>query len=126
MATRTSSKIGSLTKNGQEVPDPKPFAMPLGFKKPESTEDIVRRMIAQNLSQQVANNETETFEEADDFDVEDDEFIDPVSPYEEQLNVPPIAEPELGPKPQDIPPAPPQAPPVPVVAEVPPVPAPEG
>lgn len=63
-----------------EILDQKPLAIPVGFKKPETMEEILNRLI-QNRFRDVELNGEETFEEADDFDCDDD--FDPASPWEE-------------------------------------------
>lgn len=77
-----------LDENGHEVPDPRPVAIPAGFKRPETLAEQVRRLVRTSLSQQAHNEGMETFEEAEDFDVGDD--IDPRTPYET------FFDPELG------------------------------
>lgn len=67
-------------KNGHEIPDPTPVAVPVGWSAPESLVDQVRRLVRQEFSQQARATGHETFEEADDFDVDDD--FDPSSPWE--------------------------------------------
>lgn len=69
------------TPAGAEVPDPRPPNIPLGFRKPELLRDQVARLVRGHLSMIAEANGAETFEESEDFDV-DDEF-DPRTPYEE-------------------------------------------
>lgn len=65
----------------REIPDPTPMEMPVGYEQPESLESMIRRMISNN---EYLNHfkGAESEEEADDFDVSDDEL--PASPYEFQ------------------------------------------
>lgn len=70
-----------LDEYGREVLDPNPAAMPLGFKRPESLADTIRRLIRHEVSQAAQESGDETFEDADDFDVDDDP-ADPSTPYE--------------------------------------------
>lgn len=73
-----------------ETPDPQPLALPAGFKEPESLEQQIRRLIrSEEWAEQMNNAGNETFEESEDFDIDDDSF-DPGSPYEE------IFDPTLG------------------------------
>lgn len=65
---------------GREIPDPRPVAVPFDFGRPLSLHDQIKRFIRSELSQRAAAYERETFEEADDFDVDEDG--DPVSQYE--------------------------------------------
>lgn len=70
-----------LDDNGHEVLDPTPMAPPIGYKPQPSMVDIIRAQIrSEALAREAEEQGFETFEEADDFDVED---FDPTSPYEE-------------------------------------------
>lgn len=62
-----------LNERGHEVPDATPVAMPVGFRKPESLQDQIQRLVRNELSARAASQGMETFEEADDFDVGDDD-----------------------------------------------------
>lgn len=66
---------------GREIPDPTPVEMPVGFRHPPSLNDEIQRLIRNELSQAAAAQGAETFEEADDFDVDDDDGV-PFSEYE--------------------------------------------
>lgn len=73
-----------------ETPDPKPMQLPSGFKRPETLAEQVRRLVrSERFAQQVHDDGFETFEEADDFDVDDDP-PDPSTPFE------PVFDPALG------------------------------
>ena len=69
-----------LDEHGHELPDPRPMEVPLGMKKPETIAEVVQRLVRHQVSQYAAMNGMETFEEAEDVEV-DDEF-DPSTPYE--------------------------------------------
>ena len=71
----------ALDKNGHEVPDPTPVAMPAGFKRPETLAEQVQRLVRRDISYRAEALGLETFEDAEDFDV-DDENHDPSTPYE--------------------------------------------
>lgn len=74
---------GRLDSRGHEVPDPTPVSLPAGFKEPESLEVMIRRLIRSEEWAAAVNQEGfETFEESEDFDIDDDMW-DPQSPYEE-------------------------------------------
>lgn len=73
--------IGYTSGYKKEVCDQTPIAIPLGMKKPESMEQMLNRLIS-NRFQNLQLNGEETFDEADDFDCDDDD-IDPASPWEE-------------------------------------------
>ena len=73
-------QILKLDKKGREVVDPRPVSIPLKFRNPPSTADEIRRQIRHEMSMYAESKGEETFEEADDFDVDDD--FDPTSPWE--------------------------------------------
>lgn len=69
-------------KFGREIPDPTPVEVPAEFRRPESMDDKIRRMISGYMSQQAVAEGRESFEEANDFETDDpDDFV---SPYEVQ------------------------------------------
>lgn len=64
-----------------EWPDPRPMSPPLGYIPETSLSEKIRQMVrSEHLRYAAMNSGMETFEEADDFDVDDD--FDPSSPYE--------------------------------------------
>lgn len=65
---------------GQELPDPTPVAVPHNWNKPLSLAEQIKRFVRNELSIQAAAEGQESFEEADDFEVDEDP--DPLSPYE--------------------------------------------
>lgn len=69
-----------LDHYGREIPDPTPLEIPAGFRRPETLQEQVRRLVRTSLSQHAADAGGETFEESEDFDI-DDEF-DPTIPFE--------------------------------------------
>lgn len=71
-----------LDGNGWEIPDPTPVAMPVGFKRPETLAEQVRRLVRTTISREAAEAGAETFEESEDFDIPDDP-VDPSTPFEE-------------------------------------------
>lgn len=64
----------------REYPDPTPVEVPLGYRRPPTLQEEISRIVRQQMSQQAAAEGFETFEEADDFEVDDDP--DPLSAYE--------------------------------------------
>lgn len=73
--------MSKLNDKGQEVLDSKPMAIPVHLKRPETLAEQIRRMVrSEALSSAAARAGAETFEEAEDFDVDDD--FDPSSPWE--------------------------------------------
>lgn len=65
---------------GREIPDPTPVEVPLKFRRKPSREDDIRRLIREVISGYVESKGFESFKEADDFDISDDQEM--VSPYE--------------------------------------------
>ncbi len=64
----------------KEYLDPTPIEIPVGFHVSESLRDSIKRMVQQEFSEAAHNSEMETFEEADDFEMEEsDEFLTPYS-----------------------------------------------
>lgn len=69
-----------LDENGWEVLDPNPVEVPIGAKRPETLAEQVQRLVRTSVSAYAQAQGEETWEEAEDFDVEDD--FDPSTPYE--------------------------------------------
>lgn len=68
--------------DGMEYPDPTPVSVRPDLRRPPSLQEEIRRYVRQALSQQVAEQGGESFEEADDFEVDEDP--DPLTQYELQ------------------------------------------
>lgn len=68
-------------EKGREIPDPKPLEMPFGLNKPESIEDMIRRFVRQEASRAAQNSGMESFEEADDFEVDEEEIDEAPTRY---------------------------------------------
>lgn len=82
--------MSKFDHRGHELPDPTPVAIPVGLKRPESLQDQIRRLVRNELSAHAVAHGRESFEEADDFEVEDDP-PDPRTPWEldfDQLSEP--------------------------------------
>lgn len=82
--------LAFLNLLGQEVPDPTIVDPPLGYVAQPDLMELMRRMIRTELSQAIDESEVETFDEADDFDIDDDP-VDISSPYEEYFDPAPGA-----------------------------------
>lgn len=67
-----------LDEKGHEVPNPKPTDLDVGLRPP-SLQEQIQRLVRTELSKQVQDQGAETFEEANDLDVPEDD--DPISPY---------------------------------------------
>lgn len=87
---QVSSAIG---RDGKEYPDPIPTAPPVGYTQPPDIMTMIRTMIqSEQVRQRLAQEDMETFEEADDFDIEDDP-VDPLTEYEKVFLPPANPEP---------------------------------
>lgn len=60
---------------GREYVEPTPVEWPLGVSVPESLEQKIARMVRLGVSDFAAQHGAETFEESDDFDVDDPEAL---------------------------------------------------
>lgn len=78
-----------LNEHGQELPDPTPMAPPIGFKRQPTMVEYIRDMVrSERLRQEAEAMGHESFEEADDFDVGDDDDFDPKSGWENDFDPP--------------------------------------
>lgn len=79
--------VPKLTEEGAEITDPVPMELPVKLRTtPDAIVDI-KRLVRDEVSRLAEANGLESFDEADDFDVGDDEEIS--SPYQlddEQVN----------------------------------------
>lgn len=74
---------------GQELPDPTPMAPPVGYNRQPSLTEKIRSMIrSEALRQEALRAGAETFDEADDFNVDDDAELDPHSQWENDFDTP--------------------------------------
>lgn len=71
-----------------EYPDPVPMAPPIGYKPEPDLGELIRSLVHRELSKVAGASELDTFEEAEDFDIEDDP-LDPLTPYEKVFEPPP-------------------------------------
>lgn len=86
----TGQIISDLAEDGSEILDPTPIAPPIGFTRTKSMMEQVRDMVrSERLAEEARREGYETFEESEDFDVDDD--FDPSTPYENDFD-PPISE----------------------------------
>lgn len=72
-----------LDKRGHELPDPEPMAPPIGYQPGPDLMEIIRSMV-KRASEELASegSDNDTFEEANDFEIEDEDYYDPRSGYE--------------------------------------------
>lgn len=87
--------LAFLVEDGRkEFGDPVPVAPPVGMTRPLTTEERFRRIIRSEHLARIADSQgVDTFDEAEDFDVEDDP-VPALTPYEEALLEPPAAPPK--------------------------------
>lgn len=72
-----------FNERGEELCDPTPLEIPIGAQRPESLTDQIRRMIRNEMSEQAEEEGNESFREANDFEVaEEDDPEAYLSPYE--------------------------------------------
>jgi len=73
-----------IRADGKEIPDPVPMSPPVGLKPPEDLMTTIRRMVRhEEFIRAVDAEGFDTFEESEDYDVEDDhEWVDELTPYE--------------------------------------------
>lgn len=69
---------------GAEILDRTPVEIPLGYQRPETLEEKMRRMIAGELSRRAGALGRETLQEADDFDTGEEQDL-LVSAYEDLM-----------------------------------------
>lgn len=63
---------GQFTADNRLIPDKTPVALPLGYSHPEPLQSLIARLVRFE-SDRAGQNGMETFEEADDFDIDGDE-----------------------------------------------------
>lgn len=82
---RAGSYKYRLPDGRYERSDPRPLAIPVGFERPESLQEKLKRLVMDaNVQKELEAAGLETFAEADDFDTGED--IDPKTPYEEDFD----------------------------------------
>lgn len=69
-----------FNERGEELPDPTPVEVPAGFKEPESLQSMIARLVRTHVSAAAERHGFETVDEANDFEVPDEEF--PETKYE--------------------------------------------
>lgn len=77
-----------LDKDGNEVGDPTPVAPPAHLRRTMTMSEQIQQMIRREFSMRASEEGFETFEEAEDFDIDDDP-ADPHTPYEAVFDPPP-------------------------------------
>lgn len=67
---------------GQELPDDTPLEVPSGMRRPLTLQEQIQNAVRGALSAAAARQESETFDEANDFEVEDEEWEDMITAHE--------------------------------------------
>lgn len=80
MQNLTTLRTAYLNEDGREVNNPAPIAYPGRLDDKPSLQDQIKRLLRIELSRQMAAQGHETFDEANDFDVDSDP--EPFSPFE--------------------------------------------
>lgn len=78
--------LSGYNERGEEIPDPRPVALPVGFTRPKSLQETMQHLLRnEEFRRALDKHELDTFEEAEDFGEEQDER-DPFtgSPYEDR------------------------------------------
>lgn len=85
----------SIHLNGKELPNPIPYEVSPRLNRPLTLQEQIRRCLRVELSKKAQESEMETFDEANDFEV--DETGDaPLSGYEVMTNEYPVPTPAAG------------------------------
>ena len=74
--------MANWTEDGRLIPDETPVEVPLRFKQRETEAERIARAVTQEFSNQADAKGFESFEDAQDFDIEDDFDIFPDSQFE--------------------------------------------
>lgn len=82
MASDNPYGLPRLSDTGAEVPDQTPIELPAGFAIPETIAQSIQRLVRGAVSRAAHEQGLETFEEAEDFDLDDEEDDDKSSVYE--------------------------------------------
>jgi hypothetical protein len=88
-------QVRSYEIDGKEYPDSTPLELPIGAARPPTLETYIKNMIQSQLSDVAQAGGAETFEEAGDFDIEDDP-VDPRTPWEALFDPVPQPDKEAG------------------------------
>jgi len=79
-------KLSSYNSKGEEIPDSTPVALPVGYERPIPLGERIRSLIrSEALKREVEAAGAETFDEADDFEIPDDDTFDRATPYEDRF-----------------------------------------
>lgn len=74
--------MATFDELGRQVPDPRPVEVPVGLKRPLTLQEEIKRFVRSELSTRAAAEGVETFEEADDFELDEDPDLVHPTEYE--------------------------------------------
>jgi hypothetical protein len=84
-----------ILRDGKEEPDPVPMAVPLEMQQSPQLDSLIRQFVRRELSAIADANQYDSFEEAEDFGEDEDDFFDALTPYEKVFDPgdksPPVA-----------------------------------
>lgn len=72
--------MAKYNEHGEQIPDQTPVEIPVGFRQPESLQSMITRLVRAESTRAAQLGTHETFEESDDFDVDEDPQV--ISPYQ--------------------------------------------
>lgn len=77
-------KLSKYNKEGEELPDPRPMAAAIGITRPIPLGERIRQLVQnETLRRELNEAGVEAFDEADDFEIPEDDTLDRVTPYED-------------------------------------------
>lgn len=78
-------RLATYNERGEELLDPRPMALPVGFKHPKTLQERMRELLrSEEIRRFLDAKGEETFEEADDFDVGEEDPLKS-TPYEDDF-----------------------------------------
>ena len=75
-------RLQAAASGAREHPSPIPVAIPVGYDQPDTMAEMVQKYVRQEMSVHAKENAMGTFEEEDDFEIDDDQLDLPLSGYE--------------------------------------------
>lgn len=88
-AVQPKSSHGKFDAYGRFIPDGRPMQPPIGYRAEPSLIERVREMVrSENLQREIAEQGLETFEESNDFYIEDEPDSHPMSMWENDEDTP--------------------------------------
>lgn len=79
-------RLCGFNARGEEIPDPRPVALPVGFKRPQSLQERMKYLLrSEELQRAQERAGIETFDEADDFEVDEQDPLQG-TPYEDDFD----------------------------------------